>query len=393
MLDINKHSYIKYFVFASLYFSEGLLWSISTVVVIIYLSDKGIPDPIVTLAVGIIGLPWMLKFIWGPITDFFITFGRKRFIILGGTLAATLFFIVTFIDPIVALIPFTIILFIAHVAVGFLDVSADAWAIEISTYEERGKINGGMFAGLFIGYAVGSSLFSYIAQNIGFSYVFTVAGILVFLIIIFPLLIKETKKHRKREKIASILLHEFKKRNTQLIAIHSLFLFINIGFLMCIIPLYMLNVLHLEFFQIGLISAIFPISMIIGSIVGGILTDLWGRKTVLYIFVTASIIFTIAFIFADTWLMLAFVYGIIGFLHGAYNAASLALMMDVTNPKIGATQFSFLTAFANVGEIGIGNTCSGSLIALFGFSRAFLFSAWVFGPALLLLYFVKTNKK
>jgi hypothetical protein len=35
---------------------------------------------------------------------------------------------------------------------------------------------------------------------------------------------------------------------------------------------------------------------------------------------------------------------------------------------------------------------SGSLIVLLGFSRVFLYSAWLCGPSLLLLYFIRLKK-
>ena len=368
------------------------MWAISSVVILVYLVEEGISIPLAALVAGIIGLPWTLKFIWGPITDYFVKYGRRKFILMGGAIATAGFFIVAFIEPTVALIPFTVILFISHVGVGFLDVSADAWAIEISKYEERGKINGAMFAGLFIGYAVGASLFSFIAQFFSINFSFLVASLIVVLIIIFPLLVKETKRIRKRQKIAKLLYSEFKKKNTQLVSLFSVLIFINIGILMFVVPLYMTSVLHLEMVHIGLITAVFPITMIIGSLVGGVLTDKWGRKAIIYIFVFPSIFFSAAFIYADTWMILAVVYGIIGFLHGAYNVAVLATYMDITNPKIGASQFSFLTSFANAGEVCIGNTLSGTLVAILGFSRVFLYSAWVFGPALLILYFIRLKK-
>jgi MFS family permease len=392
MIDISKRSYLKYLLFASLYFSEGLIWAIASVIIVVYLVEEGISEPVATLVVGVIMIPWMVKFIWGPITDYFVKYGRRKFILMGGTIAAAGLFIVAFIDPVVALIPFTVSLFISHVGVGFLDVSADAWAIEISKYEERGKINGAMFAGIFIGYAVGAPLFSYITQNVGISFSFLTACLLVILIIIFPLMVKETKKVRKHQKIAELLFIEFKKRTTQLVAVFSMLIYINFGILMLVVPLYMKNVLQLEMVHIGLIMAMFPITLIIGSLVGGVLTDKWGRKAVIYIFVWASIFFSAALIFSDTWQMLAVIYGIIGFLHGAFNAAFCAILMDVTNPKIGASQYSILTSLANVGEIGIGNTFSGTLVAMLGFGRVFLYSGWIFGPALLVLYVTKLKK-
>ena len=392
MIDIRENSIFKYLLFGSLYFSEGLIWAIASVIILVYLVEEGFSTQLVTLVAGVVNLPWMLKFIWGPITDYFIQYGRKRFILMGGVIAAIGLFTVAFIDPIDALMPFILLLFISHVGVGFLDVSADAWAIEISREEERGKINGAMFAGLFIGYAVGASLFAFIAQTIGYKFSFLAAGLLVVIIIIFPLFVKEIRTSKKRQKVAKILIGEFKKKTTRLVVLFSPLVHINIGMLMFVIPLYMKTALQLEIAQIGLITAVFPLLMIVGSIIGGILTDRWGRKIVISIFVGVSIVFSTSLIFANTWQILAILFGIIGLLHGCYNSAIMALFMDVTNPKIGATQFSILTSLANVGEIGIGNTFSGTMVSVLGFTRTFLYSAWFFGPALLVLYYIRFKK-
>ena len=66
--------------------------------------------------------------------------------------------------------------------------------------------------------------------------------------------------------------------------------------------------------------------------------------------------------------------------------------MSASNPRIGATQFSILTSLGNAGML-TGETISGALIAVFGFTRTFLFSAWFFGPALLVLHFIKEQKQ
>jgi len=126
---------------------------------------------------------------------------------------------------------------------------------------------------------------------------------------------------------------------------------------------------------------------------GGAISDRWGRKNPLYVFIGLSIFFTAALIFANTWQIIAVVYGIIGFLQGGYFAAALAMFMDVINPRIGATQFSILTGLANLGMVNIGSGSGGILVAMLGFSRVFLYSAWVFGPALLILYLIKLKKR
>ena len=392
MIDITKRSFLKYPLFGSLYFSEGLGFSLQLVIIPVYLVEMGVSLPVATLVAGVASVPWMIKFVWGGIVDYFIRFGRKRFIIIGGFLAVAGLILLAFIDPVVALIPFVIILFLTRIGTAFFDVSADAWAIEISREDERGKINAAIIAGTFAGMAVGSSLFGAIAKIFGYSYVFLTAALLVILIIIFPFVVKEVKIVKTRQKIGKLLVGEFKKKTTQLVAIFAPVFAINSGVLMFLIPLYMKTALQLDIAQIGLIAAIFPATKVVGAIVGGTMTDRWGRKNTLYIFIGIGVFFSASLIFANTWQILAILYGIIGFLQGGSFTAFSAMFMDITNPKIGATQFSILTSLANFGEMGSG-AMSGSFVAILGFSRVFLYSAWALGPALLLLYFIKLKKQ
>jgi len=392
MIDISKTRYLKYLFFGSLYFSQGLVAAIANVILPVYLKETGFPIATITIIAGIVLIPWTIKFVWGGITDYFIQHGRKRFIIIGGLLGFFGLFSLAFINPFVSLIPFIGLLIITQTGVAFLDVSADAWAIQISHNDERGKINGAMMTGLFGGMAIGSALLGFIANIAGYSYAFLVASFLILIIILFPLSVKEIKIVKKRQKIIKTFVHEFKKKNTLLIAIFSPIVSINNGLLMFIIPLYMVTVLKLNVAQIGLITAIFPITLAIGSMMGGAMSDRWGRKKILYAFLGISIIIYPIFILANTWETLVIIYGIVGFLMGGSTFATLcAMFMDETNPKIGAFQYSAFTSLSNFGDIGT-RTISGSLVTLLGFSRMFLLSAWSIGPALLILYFISLKK-
>jgi predicted MFS family arabinose efflux permease len=154
----------------------------------------------------------------------------------------------------------------------------------------------------------------------------------------------------------------------------------------------MMNVLNLDAAQTGIITSLYPIATVFGAIIFGIIADRWSRKKTLYILFTGVIIFSVLLTTANTWQILAIIYPIIGFLHGgASYAVVCALFMDITNPKIGATQYSILTSLANFGDIGIG-AFSGTLVLMLGYSRVFLYTAWLVGPALLILYFIKETK-
>jgi MFS family permease len=325
------------------------------------------------------------------VIDYFIKFGRKTFIILGGTLSVSCMFLVSMVDPSASLFPFTILIFLSHVGIGFIDVSTDAWAIDVSTDKDRGKINGSMFAGQYSAWAIGAVVFPFIGSIYGYNYAYLINAILILLVLIFPFVVKETIKYKVKQKIASLVFTEFKKKTVLLIAIFSPLVFMNEGIMSFIMPIYMRDGLGISDVEIGFISMILPVFLAVGSLIGGVATDKIGRKSTLYIFIGLNIIFTASLIFADTSWKLSIVYGIIGFLMGGYSTASCALFMDVTNPRIGATQYGILTGIANVGLNGAG-MITGSLVVALGFARTFLYAAWVFGPTLLVLYFIQIKK-
>jgi MFS family permease len=391
MVRIDDKKTMKYFLFGSLYFSEGLM-AITTVATSLYLREKGISIPLTTLVVGVVNIPWMLKFIWGPVIDYFKKHGRKTFIILGGALSVSCMFLVSFVDPSTSLLLFTTLIFLSHVGIGFIDVSTDAWAIDVSTEKDRGKINGSMFAGQYGAWALGAALFPFIGSQYGYPTVYLTNALMILLILLFPFFIKEIRKEKVKEKIISLVFTEFKKKTVLLVALFSPLVFMNEGIMSYIMPIYMRDGLRMTDVQVGFISMILPIFLAVGSLLGGVITDKIGRKSALYVFIGLNIAFTASLIFADNWWKLSVIYGSIGFLMGGHSTASCALFMDVTNPRIGATQYGIFTGIANVGLNG-GGMLTGFFVVALGFSRMFLYAAWVFGPALLVLYFIRIKKE
>ncbi|UCF49539.1 MAG: MFS transporter, partial [Thermoplasmatales archaeon] len=239
-----------------------------------------------------------------------------------------------------------------------------------------------------IGITSGAILLPFIALTFGYTYTFLIGGLIVLLIIIFPLLVKEYKIVKKRPKMVKLLFSEFKKKTTLLVSLFAPLAYMNCGILFFIIPIYLDIYLGLDISQIGFITAIFTLAVAFGSIVGGAIADKLGRKNTLYIMLSTSIISSALLIYANNWQNFTIVYSAIGFLQGGMAASALAMLMDITNPKIGATQFSILTGLGNFGYLFAG-AISGSLYAMFGFSRVFLYAAWAFGPAILILYFIR----
>jgi len=392
MVDFEKVQGLKYLLFGSLYLSEGLMVAITTVATSLYLRQQGISIPITTLIVGIVNIPWILKFIWGPVIDFFIKFGRKTFILFGGTLTVSCMILASFISPNSSLLLFTFLIFLSHVGIGFVDVSADAWAIDVSTDKNRGKINGSMFAGQYAAWAIGAALYPIIGTQYGYQFVYLINALIILCILLFPLITKEAIKGKIKEKILPLVTREFKTKTVLLITLFSPLVFMNEGIMSFIIPIYMRDGLGLSDVQVGFIAMILPVFLAVGSLFGGVITDKIGRKPVLYLFISFNILCTASLIVADSWWRLSILYAMIGFLMGGHSTVSCALFMDVTNPKIGATQYGIFTGIANVGLNGAG-MITGTLAVSLGFARTFLYAAWIFGPALLVLHFIQIKKE
>jgi len=391
MIDIKNRSGLKYLLFGSIYVSEGITFALATLIVSFYLADKGVPVPIVTaIAAGSL-LPWTLKFFWGIIADRLIKYGRKKFIILGGAIGAFGLFALVFIDPAVSLIPFALFLIISHIGVSFLDVTADGWAIQISEEKERGRIAGSMYTGLFFGQASSAIFLAYIASIYGYNAAFIIAGLLILLLLFFPMFVKDTAIIKKRQKIKSLIIQEYKKRTTQLVTFLGPVAAISGGIMYFVVPLYMKNVLNLTLAQTGILASVFPIMMGLGAFVGGVITDKVGRKFALYLFLGGSSIIFASLVLGTEWVSFTIIYGLVGLMIGGYHAAICALIMDITNPKIAATQYSLITSIFNVGE-WTGGTLGGTFVSLLGYTRAFLYSGWFFGPALIVLYLIKIKK-
>jgi len=215
---------------------------------------------------------------------------------------------------------------------------------------------------------------------------------MILIILIIPLFTKEKKKKRKPEKVTPLLINEFKNRTTALMAIFAPITVISTGLFMFAVPLFGKNVINLSVSEIGLIAAASPPFVIAGGLLGGALSDKWDRKKTYYIFAIPSIIMILSVMFTRVLLILLIPYFINVFLQTGRGTAVRAMYMDITNPKIGATQYSLFNSLTVIGVVATG-MFSGVLIAILGYINVFIIVALAIIPPLVILYFIKFNNK
>jgi UMF1 family MFS transporter len=387
MIDLNVQKKFRYLLFLSLYLSEGLYIAIITIIIPLFLLENDIPLSIITLITGIGWSPWALKFLSGGICDYFIKFGRKKFIIIGGLIGAICLIILSIIDPSFYIIIFTLILFTGHFGIVFLDVSADAWAIETTENKGLGRVSAAMNIGQLIGISLGAPILALISQNISFSFAFLVTGLIILSISIFPFAFKEIG-HKKISRIPGLLIDEIKIRKTQLVTIFGFFVFISPGMLSSISAVFASTKLGLSNIEIGLLGAAFLISIIPGSWIGGYLADKYSRKKTLYIFIFPTMFLITSLIFIDNAFGFIILAGLIYFFSNGIRAANDSMLMEITNKKIAAIEFSVINSFVNAGQIGAG-ALAGSIVLLIGFDNVFILSGILYIIPLFILWFIK----
>jgi MFS family permease len=77
----------------------------------------------------------------------------------------------------------------------------------------------------------------------------------------------------------------------------------------------------------------------------------------------------------------------------AWSAAipiNWAIAMDITNPKIGASELSIIYSISNLGDVGAG-AVAGTLVVIMGFQNVFLLSGILLIPAIITLHMLNLN--
>ena len=280
-IGISKRTNLTYFLFGILYITEGIHIAVAWVLTPLYLLHINVSPEIVTLSSGVIMIPWLGKFVYGYVVDSYSSKGRKSFIIYGGLLASLALICIPLINPESSLFGFIILLFLGQIGIGFLDVSSDAWAIQLSKENQRGKLTGSMTIGLYLGMFIGSAFLTPLADTMSFPTAYMIGGFLILPIIGCILFIKEDIISTKKRYTLKPLIKELIQKKLLLFLVFLTIISLNSGIISLTVPIYMELSLGLSVTIIGVISSIFSISRAAGSFLFGALSDIYGRNNTL----------------------------------------------------------------------------------------------------------------
>ncbi len=379
--------------FASLYFSEGapigfLWWALPT-----RLRAAGVEVSEITTLLGVLVLPWALKFLGAPLIDILRTprWPLRAWIAgcqiaMGLSLLATLFF-----DWRADFAAIAALLLLHAAFAASQDVAVDAYALQIVRAEHRGAVNAWMQGGMLTGRALFGGGVLLLDQRVGptTTILLIVGAIWSSLAVlavageaeVFPQ--GGAPLAARRREFMSALVDALRRRSTWLIVAFAAIGgagFEGVGLL---VGPYLFE----RGFNQGEIGGFLflptVLAMMIGAAAAGVFADRVDRRiaVALTLVATATTIVVLGSGAATAgWLVLALL-AVLYFLIGAMTTASYALFMDFTDPRLGATQLSAAMSATNLCE-SWSAFAVGRLTMMFGFGPAF---SWMAALSLLAL--------
>ncbi len=416
--------------FFFLYVTEGIPLGFAATAIATQLRRQDVGPAEIGAFVGSFYLPWAFKWAFGPFIDVFVSerFGRRRAWIIG----TQLMLIITLLACTGLNLPsqlglLTSVLLIHNSFGAMQDVAIDALAVNTLAPDERGLANGVMFGGAAIGTAIGGSGVLFLMPYIGIKggFVFVAACIaLVTIFIALPLQEKPTPEADRRAPGLASAGREM--RNFAVEAFRS-FLGTRGAFAALFFALLPAGAMGLGLAlqsniavevgmnddQVGWLSLWTQVISALCMVLGGLMSDKLGRRRMLALYLllmSPPALYLMWQLQAQGWIMPNPAAGKVGHrevslvLITAVWAASLAyavgqglmygtrtaLFMDVTNPKVAATQFTAYMAMMNL-AISYSSTWQGIAAEVFGYPTTLLIDA-ITGPlCVLLLPFIKPS--
>jgi PAT family beta-lactamase induction signal transducer AmpG len=405
--------------FFLLYMTEGIPLGFTATAIAAQMRRQGLGPAAIGAFVGSLYLPWAFKWAVGPFVDTIssVRFGRRRTWIFAMQLGmiATLF-VAMGIDFVHQIALFTAVIFVHNACAATMDVAIDALAVSVLPEHERGSANGFMFAGASIGQMVGGSGVLFLTAVMPFqsTYFFAAASIFaITLLVVLPL--KETAMTAAEAQIhaARDIGQELLRfvREAWIAFTGSRAAWVGVIFALLPAGAYALSLalqsnlaveLGLDDDRIAQLNVASTLVNAVACIAGGWLSDRFGRRSMLALFVFLTIVPTLWLAWAmwkagwimpidinatnrpspSTLLLYTFwattiVYNVF---QGLYYGIRTALYMDITTPAVAATQFTAYMALLNlctsytswwqgfaVERIGYPSTLGGaSVVGLFG---------------------------
>jgi PAT family beta-lactamase induction signal transducer AmpG len=341
-------------IFGGLYFAQGVPWGFFTVAIALRLTSLGLSPAGLGDLMFVAWLPWTGKPAIGVLVDrlSFGRLGRRRpFILLAEAGMALSLLAMAFVNPLGDRPLFSALLFLHNLLAAAQDVGTDALAIDLLAENERGRANGIMSAGKFAGVVLGGQGLLWVASVAGWPAAFGLAIALLLVPATLVLGVRESPLPAQRPRLLGLALRAFSSRVVLIGAGFALLVHLADSLTFPLTYPLFRNQLGFSEQQVASLATIGGMVGALGSLLGGTLGDRLGcRRTLLGACLAVAGINLGFSACSGLWSHFSFMLAYTvaeGVVAGVVYATTLALFMNLTNPRISATQFQIYMALLN----------------------------------------------
>ncbi|TGE10079.1 MFS transporter [Hymenobacter fodinae] len=212
-LVLRESAGLRYGTFFYLYGMQGIPAGFGLTAMVNYLNAQKLPVQTVATFTAMVGLPWTIQFVWGPLIDkyqYSVIGHRKQWVVLTQLVAVLASLLLLLVREPVAQLSLLTLAFVVHsVFASIQDASVDAIAISVVPEAERGRVNACMRGGFLLGISAGAAGLSWVLHHYGFFWAALAqsAALLAFTILTFFIRLDKTdqllpSRHQRRAALA-----------------------------------------------------------------------------------------------------------------------------------------------------------------------------------------------
>jgi MFS transporter, PAT family, beta-lactamase induction signal transducer AmpG len=360
-----------------------------------WMTDEGVDLAAIGL-VSLIGLPYVIKFLWAPFLDRFklpVFSRRKGWMVLFQILLVLSILALSLTNPKTDIYMTSFWAFLIALFSASQDVVIDAYRREILPDEELGLGSSLYVTGYRLAMLVSGALALIIADKVPWKEVYLWLAVFMAPSIIFTLLAPSENKHipipsNLKEAIVGPLVDFFTRRGAWIMLLFILLYKVGDSMAANMTTPFILAIGYSKT-DIGTVAKTFGmIATIAGGIFGGTLMLRMNMKVSLIFFGILQAVSTLGFsILAHlpvSFTSLASVIAFENLASGMGTAAYAAYMASLTNKQFTATQYALLTALMGIPRVILASP-TGWMAEVMGWDMFFIFCTVVAAPGLLLL--------
>jgi len=385
-----------------------------------FMRTEGISLELIGTFVAALFLPWAFKWAWAPLIDLIKLHrwgGRKAWIVFCTTLMIATLLMTAVVDFKADFQLLLIMIVLNNFFCATQDVAIDSLAVSTLEEDERGRGNGFMFGGQYLGIGLGGGGAIFVFGIWGFDAALVYVSTLLFVNLLFIVFFVQDPHvetvHRDRQ--GDVMRVFMSSLRSFLMEVYESFVRSGsgpkLGLVFSLLPIGTMALAYatlgtitvdygLGEMQIAEVNIYNTIAAAIGCLVGGFLADRFGIKKMLGLFYVLTALPALFLGMQISAVGLEAVshtqlYGVIiahGLLYGMAFGQHAAIFMGMTNPAVAATQFTAFMAMSNL-AISFANYWQGIVAERIDYAMVFYLESLLVIVPLVLLPFLRNREE